>query len=40
MRHRLHGESHAAIALHLNVSVSMVEKHIMSATMALRATNG
>jgi RNA polymerase sigma factor (sigma-70 family) len=37
--HRVHGESCAAIAMHMKVSVSMVEKHIMSATIALRAAN-
>jgi RNA polymerase sigma-70 factor (ECF subfamily) len=34
--HRVHGESYAAIASQMNVSVSMVEKHIMSATSLLR----
>jgi RNA polymerase sigma factor (sigma-70 family) len=37
--HRVHGESHAAIALEMHVSVSMVEKHILSAATALRAAN-
>jgi len=37
--HRVHGESHAAIALQMHVSVSMVEKHILSAATALRAAN-
>ncbi|HEY2534727.1 MAG TPA: sigma-70 family RNA polymerase sigma factor [Xanthobacteraceae bacterium] len=34
--HRVDGESYAAIASRMNVSVSMVEKHIMSATAQLR----
>jgi RNA polymerase sigma factor (sigma-70 family) len=39
MLHRVHGESYAAIAIDMKVSVSMIEKHIMSATTALRAAN-
>jgi RNA polymerase sigma factor (sigma-70 family) len=35
--HRVHGESYAAIASQMKVSVSMVEKHIMSATSLLRS---
>ena len=38
--HRVDGESYAAIASHMNVSVSMIEKHIMSATSMLRTTTG
>jgi RNA polymerase sigma-70 factor (ECF subfamily) len=34
--HRVDGESYAAIASRMQVSVSMVEKHIMSATAQLR----
>jgi RNA polymerase sigma-70 factor (ECF subfamily) len=35
--HRVHGESYATIATQMDISVSMVEKHIMSALIALRA---
>jgi len=35
--HRVHGESYAAIASQMKVSISMVEKHIMSATSLLRS---
>ena len=35
--HRLHGISYTEIAMHMKVSVSMVEKHIMSAITALRS---
>jgi RNA polymerase sigma factor (sigma-70 family) len=37
--HRVHGDSYAEIAVHMNISVSMVEKHIMSAIVALRGVN-
>jgi RNA polymerase sigma factor (sigma-70 family) len=34
--HRVYGESYAEIAARMNVSVSMIEKHIMSAMVALQ----
>jgi RNA polymerase sigma factor (sigma-70 family) len=37
--HRVHGESYTAIAIYMDISVSMVEKHIMSAMIVLRAVN-
>jgi RNA polymerase sigma factor (sigma-70 family) len=37
--HRVHGDSYAEIAVLMNISVSMVEKHIMSAIIALRGIN-
>jgi RNA polymerase sigma factor (sigma-70 family) len=37
--HRVHGNSYAEIALHMSISVSMVEKHIMAAIVALRDVN-
>lgn len=37
--HRVHGESYSAIAAHMAISVSMVEKHLMSATLALRTVH-
>jgi RNA polymerase sigma factor (sigma-70 family) len=37
--HRVHGDSYAEIAILMNISVSMVEKHIMSAIVALRGVN-
>jgi RNA polymerase sigma factor (sigma-70 family) len=37
--HRLHGISYTEIAMHMKVSVSMVEKHIMSAITALRSVD-
>src|ERR1700737_1965719 len=39
VRHRVHGDSYAEIAVLMNVSVSMVEKHIMSAIISLRGVN-
>jgi len=38
--HRVHGESYSAIAIHMDISVSMVEKHIMAAIIALGALEG
>jgi RNA polymerase sigma factor (sigma-70 family) len=35
LMHRVYGESHAQIAGRMNISISMVEKHIMSATACL-----
>jgi RNA polymerase sigma factor (sigma-70 family) len=37
--HRVHGDSYAEIAVLMDISVSMVEKHIMSAIIALRGVN-
>ena len=37
--HRVHGHSYAEIALHMGISVSMVEKHIMAAIISLRNAN-
>lgn len=37
--HRVHGKSYAEIALHMRISVSMVEKHIMAAIVVLRDVN-
>jgi RNA polymerase sigma factor (sigma-70 family) len=37
--HRVHGISYSEIAMHMNISVSMVEKHIMSAIIALRSVD-
>ena len=37
--HRVQGSSYAEIAAHMNISVSMVEKHIMAAIVALRGVN-
>jgi RNA polymerase sigma-70 factor (ECF subfamily) len=34
--HRIYGESHAEIAVRLRISVSMVEKHLMSAVASLQ----
>jgi RNA polymerase sigma factor (sigma-70 family) len=39
LMHRVHGESHAEIATHMGISVSMVEKHIMETIVALRDVN-
>jgi RNA polymerase sigma factor (sigma-70 family) len=36
--HRVHGHSYAEVATATGVSVSMVEKHVMAAIAALRAT--
>jgi RNA polymerase sigma factor (sigma-70 family) len=35
--HRIHGDSHAEIAARMDISVSMVEKHIMAAMISLRS---
>jgi RNA polymerase sigma-70 factor (ECF subfamily) len=37
--HRVHGNSYVETALQMEISVSMVEKHIMSAIVALRDVN-
>jgi RNA polymerase sigma factor (sigma-70 family) len=36
LMHRIHGESHAQIATKMQISVSMVEKHIMAAVASLQ----
>jgi RNA polymerase sigma factor (sigma-70 family) len=36
---RVHGKSYAQIAQHMRISISMVEKHIMAASVALRDVN-
>jgi RNA polymerase sigma-70 factor (ECF subfamily) len=39
MLHRVHGDSHTEIAAQMDISVSMVEKHIMSAIRLLGSIN-
>ncbi|HEX4152696.1 MAG TPA: RNA polymerase sigma factor [Steroidobacteraceae bacterium] len=40
VRHRVDGDSYSDIASLMNISVSMVEKHIMSALLAVRSIEG